>query len=209
MILPCFYNPPLSFFAMIACSEEPVSIEQYDHYTKQTYRNRCRIYGANGVIDLVIPVVKEHGKKVRMKDIRIDYDTSWNSIHWKSIVSAYASAPFFEFMADLYQPVYEGSYKFLYDLNSELIRITLNQLNIERKISLSDTFTPLLKENNPAEAIHPKRAYHLKGFEFSPVPYHQVFIDRYGFKQDLSILDLLFNEGPDAQMILKSSLIRL
>ena len=100
MIFSSLYNAPISYYAILLRNRKMVTIEQYDHYTKQTYRNRCRILGANGIIDLVIPVVKMHGQKVFMKDVRIDYDTNWHKIHWKSIVSAYASAPFFEFMED-------------------------------------------------------------------------------------------------------------
>lgn len=206
MLFPCFYNAPVSFYGLLMQEEKTASIELLDHYSKQTYRNRCKILGANGVINLVIPVVKIHGSKMLMKDVRIDYDMPWNKNHWRSIFSAYSSAPFFEFIEDSYKPLYAKQFTFLYDLNLELMNKTL--LLLDSGIELSQTVlyshSPLLTDNR--EAMHPKREFKHAGFTFHPVRYQQVFSEKHGFKQDLSILDLLFNEGPNARLILKESI---
>jgi len=190
---------------MLLLDNGPVTIEQYDHYTKQTYRNRCRILGANGVINLVIPVVKRHGKKTLMKDVKVDYDTDWQRVHWHSIYSSYASAPFFEFMEDHYQPLYKKKYTFLFDLNTDLLHAALDLLQIKKPIFTSEQFIPKEPGADLADAIHPKKEFSHSEREFSPSPYHHVFTDRHGFCPDLSIIDLLFNEGPNAATILKAS----
>jgi hypothetical protein len=205
MVYPCYHQPPVSFFSVLVHDSGPVMIEQHDHYTKQTYRNRCRVLGANGVINLVIPVVKQHGQKTFMKDVRIDYDTDWQRIHWQSILSSYASAPFFEFMEDSYQPVYQKKYTFLLDLNIDLLQIALELLQIPNKVEITAAFERCEPETDLAVAIHPKKPFMHKTILFHPAEYHQVFTGRHGFQQDLSIIDLLFNEGPNAVAVLKAS----
>ena len=205
MVYPCYHNPPVSYFSMLLLDNGPVTIEQHDHYTKQTYRNRCRILGANGVINLVIPVVKHHGKKTLMKDVQVDYDTDWRRIHWHSIYSSYASAPFFEFMEDHYRPIYNKKYTFLFDLNMDLLDAALDLLQIKRPVLRTEQFILPEPGADLAVAIHPKKEFRHSELEFIPKPYHHVFIDRHGFCRDLSILDLLFNEGPNAATILKVS----
>jgi len=206
MIFPSLYNAPVCYYAILIRNRDKVVIEQYDHYSKQTYRNRCRILGANGIIDLTIPVIKYHGKKVLMKDVRIDYDTNWNRNHWTSIYSAYASAPFFEFMEDTFFGYYSKRYTFLIDLNTELFCAALELLQVTAEFSKSDYYMKHEPENDLREAIHPKRAFHHPEYTFHPAIYQQVFSDRHGFNSDLSILDLLFNEGPNALPILSDSI---
>jgi len=208
MIFPSLYNAPVSWYAMLLADREEVSLEQFDHYTKQTYRNRCRILGANGVIDLVIPIVKEHGSKTLMKDVRIDYDTPWQKIHWRSIFSSYASAPFFEFIEDAYRPFYSKSYKYLVDLNKDLITVTLDQLQVDKRYSFSENYLHTDPEGDLRELIHPKRKFTHPSVHFEPREYQQVFSDRHGFEADLSIIDLLFNEGGNACTILRESVRR-
>jgi hypothetical protein len=190
---------------MLVPDDGPVMIEQFDHYSKQTYRNRCRILGANGIINLVIPVVKHHGHKTLMKDVKVDYDTDWQRIHWQSIISSYASAPFFEFMEDSYYPVYHRKHTFLLDLNMDLLHIALELLQLNRTTVKTAQFTRPEPGADLAVAIHPKKQFVHDELEFHPAAYHQVFIDRHGFCPDLSILDLLFNEGPNAVSVLKAS----
>jgi hypothetical protein len=207
MIFSSVYNAPLSYYAVLLRNKSAVTIEQHDHYMKQTYRNRCKILGANGVIDLVIPVVKNHGQKVLMKDIKIDYDSNWHKIHWKSIVSAYASAPFFEFMDDSFSVFYDKRYTFLADLNMDLLHSALDLLQVSARVCRSTSYLQIDREKDIREVIHPKRAFFHTDYVFQPVEYYQVFSDRHGFKADLSILDLLFNEGPNASTILSRSIM--
>lgn len=203
MIYPCLYNAPIIFYALLLHEGKSFIIEQHDHYTKQTYRNRCRILGANGVMDLVIPIVKHHGEKTLMKDIRIDYDSPWQAIHWKSILASYASSPFFEFVSDYYQPLYSKKQKYLIDLNCEILSITLELLNIDQQYKLSSSYNPAISNDNIRDTIHPKRPFKSEFFVYKPQEYQQVFSDRHGMVNDLSILDLLFNEGQNAVLILR------
>ena len=206
MIYPCLYNAPIIYYALVLHEAKSIAIEQHDHYTKQTYRNRCRILGGNGVMDLVIPVVKQHGKKTLMKDILIDNDSPWQAIHWKSINSAYASSPFFEFVSDYYQPFYSKKQNSLLDLNCELLSVSLELLNINLKYSLSDSYKPIDSNDDLRETIHPKRSFISDSVVYKAQKYQQVFSDRHGNMDNLSILDLLFNEGQNAGLILKSSI---
>lgn len=207
MLLPCFYNAPVSWYSLYYHDSANMLVEICDHYSKQTYRNRCRIMGANGPIALVIPVVKKHGRKIQMKDVRIDYDSPWQKIHWRGILSAYSSSPFFEYISDSFAPKYEHRYIYLYDLNIDLIQTTLDLLNINKEFSTTEEFTFNRTGIDVLASIHPKREFNYPGYSFNPVQYQQVFSDRFGFIKDLSILDLLFNEGTNAQAILNTSLL--
>ncbi len=204
-IYPCLYHGPILYYAMIS-KEKRVIIEQHDHYTKQTYRNRCRIAGANGIINLTIPVKKIHGEKASMKDAQIDYDKPWQKEHWRGIRDSYRAAPYFEFIQDEFLSLYRRRYKFLLDLNMEALQITLDLLQIHTELDLSTHFTPVVHSDDPREGIHPKKPPGEIYPDFYPVRYQQVFEDRMGFISNLSILDLLFNEGSRSSEILKNSI---
>ncbi|HKK62387.1 MAG TPA: WbqC family protein [Bacteroidales bacterium] len=205
MLLPCFYNAPVSYFGLILQADS-LQIEVYDHYSKQTYRNRCKIFGANGIINLSIPVKKVNGNNTYVKDIEIDYTNPWNLVHWKSICSAYRSSPFFELMEDSFAPFYQKRFKYLTDLNLGLMETTLDHLQWSRELIQTKQFDykPVIPDCR--EIIHPKRQFTSDRYNFTPQEYYQVFKEKHGFKKDLSILDLLFNEGPNAGGILKRSI---
>jgi hypothetical protein len=205
LVFPALYNGPINYYARLVRQKEIV-IEQCDSYSKQTYRNRCMIMGPNGVISLSIPVIKMHGSKTLLKDIRIDYTTFWNKIHWKSLVASYASSPFFEYLADDLSPFYELKFEFLIDLNHQLLDHTLQHLGLEIPVRCSDSFTEMAAEQDPRLFIHPKKDQAVEDPGFRPEAYHQVFSDRLGFRSNLSILDLMFNVGPEALSYLQRSL---
>lgn len=205
MVYPAYYNGPLSYFARLI-REKEIVLEQYENYTKQTYRNRCVIMGPNGILNLSIPVIRHRGEKTLMKDILIDDDAPWNRIHWKSLVASYASSPFFEYMKDELQECYSSRFRYLLDLNRHLLEATLSLLGREIPVKLSDSFTPIPEMKNPGAFIHPKKDPGIYDTSFRPVEYHQVFSDRMGFRANLSILDLLFNEGPQARALLRDCL---
>ena len=205
MVYPLLYNGPVNYFARLV-REEHTLLEQYDNYLKQTYRNRCRILGPNGVLSLSIPVKRRRGEKSLYKEIRVDYDTPWNKIHWKSLVAAYGASPFFEFIRDDLNPFYERRFEFLVDLNLQMLEKTLEIMGLDIPVGLTEAFTEITGEDDPRAFIHPKRDLVVADPSFSPVSYHQVFTERHGFQPNLSILDLLFNEGPDSLPILHRSL---
>lgn len=204
MIFPALYNGPINYYARLVRQQEIV-VEQHDSYSKQTYRNRCLIMGPNGLITLSIPVKKKRGVKNQLCDVRIDYDTNWNKIHWRSLVASYGSSPFFEYMVDEIKPFYEKRYEFLIDLNLQLIDFTLDFLGLNIPLINTDEFQAISSETDPRHFIHPKKDQAMEDPDFLPGEYHQVFSDRLGFRPNLSILDLIFNVGPDALSYLKHS----
>jgi len=205
LVFPALYNGPINYYARLVRQREIV-LEQYDSYSKQSYRNRCLIMGPNGVITLSIPVIKLHGSKTHLKDVRIDYDSHWNRIHWKSLVASYASSPFFEFLTEELSPFYERRFEFLVDLNQHLLDFTLQQLGLNIPVRCSESFTGISSDQDPRHFIHPKIDQAAADPDFKPEAYHQVFSDRLGFQSNLSILDLLFNVGPEAFSYLQRSL---
>jgi hypothetical protein len=208
-LLSLTYLGPVQYFTKFLIHPVLV-IERYDHYIKQTYRNRCNIMGANGILPLSIPVLKGPDHKTHVRDVRIDYHKKWQKLHWKSIESAYRHSPFFEFYMDEFSPFYESRYEFLLDFNDAQLKIVLRALDINASIRKSESFLDTAREgfSDYREAIHPKRDPFSDPL-FVPAPYQQVFAERFGFKANLSIIDLLFNEGPNARSVLEQSIAPL
>lgn len=202
ILLTTAYLAPIQYYSKLV-NFDKIIIEAHENFTKQSYRNRCNIYGANGKMSLSIPVKKDK-PKTKTKDIRIDYDTNWRKLHWKSIESAYRSSPFFEFYQDDIRPFYDEKYKYLLDFNHEIQHIICEHLEIEPTISFSDEYKKKVDQSisDFRDKIHPKKEIH--DGQFNPLKYTQVFQDKYGFLPNLSIIDLLFNEGPNAINILKN-----
>jgi hypothetical protein len=205
LIYPALYNGPINYYARLV-REQKILLEQFEHYTKQTYRNRFEIMGPNGILSHSVPVKKRRGVKNLIRDIRIDYDTPWNKIHWRSLEASYASSPFFAYMKDELAPFYEQRIKYLMDLNLGLIRTTLDLIGVNIPVECSNAFKPLEEPSDPRILIHPKLDHSQADPSFLPVAYHQVFAERFGFISNLSILDLLFNQGPDSLTLLRKSL---
>ena len=174
-------------------------IEQHDHFVKQTYRNRCVIATANGTQTLTVPIERYDGTKCPMRDIRISDHGNWRHLHWNALVSAYGETPFFEFYADDLRPFFEKRHTFLFDLNLDIMHTMCQLLDVRPQVTLSEQYIVLPSEDDAVvdfrEAIRPKHP--LPDADFNPTPYYQVRAQRHGFLPNLSILDLLFNEGPE------------
>lgn len=198
------YLAPVEYYTKLLAYDK-MYIEQHDHYMKQTYRNRCTIAGPEGELALSIPTVRPDGLKCPMKDIRISDHGNWRHLHWNAIESAYNSTPFFEYYKDDFRPFYEKKYEFLADFNEELCNLVCKLIDIspviERTTEYKSEFTP--NEFDFREAIHPKKDFRLIDPEFTPRTYYQVFNTRHGFIPNLSIIDLLFNMGPESLLILE------
>jgi hypothetical protein len=201
-ILSLAYLGTIGYFSVFAQSEA-ILIEQFDSYHKQTYRNRCRILATNGPLDLIIPVIKNSGNKSLVKDVRIDYSTKWQNNHWRSLFSAYNSSPFFEYYSPLLEPFYMKRQVFLLDFNLELTRVIIELLQINANYKLTSSYE---KEYSSMidlrDAISPKRELFIEGIKMPFPHYTQIFGNKFGFVPNLSIVDLLFNCGPDSESIL-------
>lgn len=197
------YLAPVSYYTKLLAFDNTV-IEQHDNYLKQTYRNRCTIAGGNGEIALTIPTVKPQGGKAAMKDIRISDHGNWRHLHWNAIASAYNSSPFFEYYEDDFRPFYEKRYEFLHDFNEQLRQTVCSLIDIEPKLSYTDEYKMefAANEHDFREAIHPKKEFAIADPTFKVTPYYQVFTTRHGFQPNLSIIDLLFNMGPESLLVL-------
>jgi hypothetical protein len=196
------YWAPIRYYAKLV-STTTVLLEQHEHFLKQTYRNRCRIAGANGVQSLTVPVVKRHGEKMPVREVRIDYSEAWQRRHWRAIETAYRSSPFFAYYADDIRPFYEKKEIFLFDLNEKILRTTFALTGIKTVIEYTEQFCP--PDGHATDyrySITPKiSCATVAGFH--PQPYYQVFAHLHSFLPDLSILDLLCNEGPGSLEKLK------
>ncbi len=202
------YLPPVQFFSHWVNENKP-QIEKHCNYIKQTYRNRCDILAANGVISLTVPVAKGRRMKVKTRDIEISYDTNWQSLHWKSIVSAYNSSPFFEFYMDDFKPFFEKKYQYLFDLNVDILTVILDALDLDTNIEFTNDYNKTEDvEVDYRNIIHPKKDYKLIDPNFTPLKYRQVFQDRFDFIPNLSVIDLLFNKGPEALDWLEDSVVK-
>ena len=197
VLLTSTYFGPIQWYQKL--HRMPCIIEQYDHFVKQTYRNRCVIATANGTQTLTVPIERYDGTKCPMRDIRISDHGNWRHLHWNALVSAYGETPFFEFYADDLRPFFEKHHTFLFDLNLDIMHTMCQLLDVRPQVTLSEQYIVLPSEDDAVidfrEAIRPKHPLH--DADFNPIPYYQVRAQRHGFLPNLSILDLLFNEGPE------------
>lgn len=198
VILTPSYLAPVSYYREL--NNSAVIIESCCNYQKQSYRNRCRIATEAGVMTLSIPVEKPSGK-VLTRDVQISSHDNWQHLHWTAIASAYQSSPYFEYYEDDLRPFYEPhKFKYLYDFNVELQNSICRLLNISPEIEYSKTYIqPAQGDIDLREVIHPKRGLYEQE---RLLPYYQVFSARNGFIPDMSIIDLLFNMGPESIFLL-------
>ncbi|MFH0864727.1 MAG: WbqC family protein [Bacteroidota bacterium] len=184
------YLPPISYFQQLT-TYRCIYIDRFENYIKQTYRNRCCIYSANGKLVLSVPVKKVDGNHTKVKDIEIDYREPWQRLHWRAIESAYSNSPFFLYYRDDFEPFYLKKTKYLADLNNELLQIICKHAGIKAEIYFSEKYF----EPSP-EIIDLRNSFPSKKKDaLIQNKYKQVFDEKSGFISNLSIIDLLFNEG--------------
>lgn len=206
ILLSSAYLPPVQYFAHLQSAEQ-VWIEQYDHYQKQTYRNRCVIAAPDGPLSLTVPIEKPNTQKAFMRDIRISDHGNWRHLHWNAIESAYNHTPFFEYYKDDFRPFYEKKFDFLVDYNEQLCQLVCQLIDIDTSFQRTESY--IAEPSNTIidlrDAIHPKKEL-MDDASFVVIPYYQVFQERLGFLPNLSIIDLLFNMGPEAILVLQKSI---
>jgi hypothetical protein len=199
ILLSTAYLPPVEYFAYLLHYQE-IRIETQETYPKQTFRNRAEIYTEKGKMALSIPVTKPEGNHTKTFDIKINNNERWQLNHWRAIEAAYIASPFYLYYKDEIMPFFKNSQKELLELNSRLTKVICNLIGIETELHFTDHF-----EKNPENIldlrfdIHPKKPSTIEHFP----NYDQVFADRYGFIPNLSIIDLLFNLGPETKSYLE------
>ncbi|BDD11145.1 hypothetical protein FUAX_35770 [Fulvitalea axinellae] len=200
------YLPPVEYFAVLLRAEK-VIFDQHAFYEKQSYRNRCRILTANKVANLSIPICFGNRRKAPLSEMKIATNDPWAKNHWKSIQSAYGKAPFFEHYEDFFKPHFENPPESLLEFDMGLLNTCLRLLGISVDFELSDKYwePPVSGLNDFRSKIHPKKNYENNNI-ITPKPYTQVF--GHDFVKNLSVIDLLFCEGPAAHATIKSSLIK-
>lgn len=198
VLLSTTYFGPIQWYQKLYRAEH-VEIEQWESFQKQTYRNRCLIATANGVLALTVPV--EHGDSPLIKDIRLSDHGNWRHLHWNALQSAYGESPFFEYYQDDIRPFFERHWTFLLDFNEEIRQKMCELIDIQPNVSYTEGFIP---EESPLTsyrtAISPKHPQ--DDPDFLPKRYYQVYEQKHGFLPNLSILDLLFNMGPESIFLL-------
>jgi hypothetical protein len=197
-IFPLFYHPPVEYFTRLIAFQDDILLEQQENFPKQTFRNRASIHSPNGRLDLIVPVVKGANVHTAVKDVRISNDFKWQRQHLMSLQTCYRSSAYFEFYEDELMPFYENKWDFLFDYNQEILQFILKALKLRISYTFTDEYEPVYASREDfRESIHPKRSASVK-FK----PYFQVFEERNGFLENLSILDLLFNQGPQSNKYL-------
>lgn len=198
LLHPTYFGSISQFAAMLKAEE--VVFENEDNYQKQTYRNRMYIYGANGKLLLNIPI-KHTGNKSnhqKYKEVRIENAFPWQDQHWKSLETVYRTSPFFEFYEDEFKPLYLQKFNFLMDFNYKCLELALECLQTELKFEKTSEF--ILE---PVDITNGRKLVEAKKVHIELQPYNQVFQEKFGFINDLSIVDLIFNEGPNASNYLR------
>lgn len=199
IVLHPTYFPGISHFVGMAGARS-ITFEVNDNFQKQTYRNRTYIYGANGKLLLNIPVIHTQHDRKLYRDVKIANDTKWQDIHWKSILSAYRTSPFFEFYEDDLRPLFQMNVDYLMDFNFKCLEIVCECLQLNQKFGKTKEFQRSISDKIDLRILVNAKKEQAYQFE----PYTQVFSGKHGFIGNLSILDLLFNEGPNALNYLQS-----
>ena len=207
-LLSTTYFGPVQWYQKLYRYEE-VEIEQWESFQKQTYRNRCLIATTQGIQALTVPVERNSQLSALnsqlIKDVRISDHGNWRHLHWNALVSAYGESPFFEYYQDDIRPFFEKRWEFLFDFNEEIRMKMCELVDIQPKASYSlefrevansqlSTLNSQLKDYR--EGIRPKHP--MTDPDFKAKPYYQVYQQKHGFLANLSVLDLLFNMGPES-----------
>ena len=202
LLIDLHYLPCLEYFSNLL-HHDSIYLEAHENFQKQSYRNRCTILAVNKIDTLTVPILKSNSK-VLVKDVEIDYSQPWQKNHWRAIRSAYGKAPYYEYFCDYFEKIYDKKSRFLWDLNTETLTMCLKLMQIKKELLFTTEYNKETEINveeviDKRSLVHPK-----KEGEMTEVPYTQVFGK--DFVPNLSVIDLIFNEGPNSSAILKRSI---
>lgn len=185
MHIEIHYLPSMEYVSLLLKSET-IIFEAFENFPKQTYRNRCKILSANGLLPLVVPIQHSNGNKIVMKEVQIDYSQPWQKQHKGAIQAAYGKSAFFEHISPLFFEVYDKKSKYLLDLNIELLNVIFKVIGKPFNYTLSSDFESI--ESPVYNLVHPKRKIITNEYR-----YRQCFGTE--FVESLSVLDCLMNHG--------------
>jgi hypothetical protein len=209
ILLEVQYLAPVQYYSKFL-KYDKILIEQKEHYSKGSFRNRCQITMSDGIHGLSIPLSKGKNQQTDIREVRIDYSQNWQQTHFRSIKTAYGSAPFYEYYEPYLAVFYEKKTEFLFDFCLEMQQQICNLLKIKPSIDFTETYITDYTESAVLDfrnKICPRNYANSSDSDphFNPTRYPQIFEERQGFIPNLSILDLLFCTGPEAQSYLKQS----
>lgn len=191
-IFPTAYLPSIEYVSLFLKTDD-VSIELYETYQKQSCRTRCNVMTANGIQTLTIPVIKTNGNHTLTKDIEISYKEAWQQIHLRCLESAYRKSAYFDYYFPYFEKIYKQKFNTLIELNDYCLKTILKLLKVKKEYSYTEDFEKIVDDKDFRISLS-KNNYN----NFEMKPYYQVFADRHGFVSNLSIVDLLFNEGSNS-----------
>jgi len=202
VLLDLQYLPPLQWFSKIS-KYETVLLEASENYVKGSYRNRCHIASAQGLLRLSVPLKGGKNAQTPIREVGISNAMPWQYQHWESIQSAYGKSPFFEYYADDLKPFFLKEYDKLWNWNYDLLQCLVEILDLEVTFGLTETYKKQTEETvvNFRGGIHPNPAKSITDPDFVVKEYGQVFTEKYGFLPELSILDALFCKGPETVLL--------
>lgn len=190
-IFPTAYLPSIEYVSLFLKTED-ASVELFETYQKQSCRTRTNVMTANGIQTLTIPVIKTNGNHTLTKDIEISYKESWQQIHLRCLESAYRKSAYFDYYFPYFEKIYKQKFNTLVELNDFCLKTILKIMKVKKDYSFTTDFERIVDENDYRISLS-------KGTnKIEMKPYYQVFADRHGFIPNLSIVDLLFNEGPNS-----------
>jgi hypothetical protein len=195
-VFPTAYFPSIAYLRSFIHAQE-AQIEMHEHFQKQTIRTRCEILTANGILRLTIPTLHESGRKIPLNEVKIDHSGTWKNDHWRAITSAYALAPYFDDYAVEVKEIIFANDTYLWEKNARCLRLMEIVLDKLLSIQYTDSFRGVDGEQS-------KNTY-LKRDQLGLESYQQVFSYDKEFSPNLSMIDLLFNEGPFCRKWILSS----
>ena len=192
------YLPTIRYMAVLA-KHDAVAIEQYETFPKQTFRNRTVIATGNGTLMLNVPVTRPNGNHTTTRDMTVSYHEPWNIRHWRAIVSTYNAAPYFLYYRDGLESIILREHERLIDLNDALLRYLMDKIKISCTLEYTNNYMPSITGQQDYRCTLTAK----KGpLPLTLPPYSQVFESKFGFLQNLSVIDLLFNLGPESKRYL-------